>query len=126
MNPDEKQRGLFDSVLADAASPGYGPNVSPTSVAEFVTRPIDNAMTRLRLYGKGSASLPHPTMMQVEDAVGNGAARMGRGAMRLIERYGTPGAPVAPAPPRAPSYVSDPEDRGKSMGVASMKPGGYY
>lgn len=75
----------------------------------------------------GPYKLPRPTFMRVDDAMGKAATGAKTGAMRLIERYGTPpaGPPTRPAPPPAPAYASDP-DRDQWTGQAPMKPGGYY
>lgn len=123
--PDQPQRGIFDRVLADAAEPSYGPSFTPDRLAEMVSKPVDNAMARLRLYGKGAGNLPAPTMMQLGDAASAQTQRALNGAQRLISRYGSSPAPTAPAPPKAPAWAMDPEDR-HSIGVAVMKPGGYY
>jgi hypothetical protein len=47
-------------------------------------------------------------------------------AKNLIQRYSAAPPPAAPAPPTVPPYATDPEDRGKSMGIAWQKPGGWY
>lgn len=120
--PDQPQRGIFDRVLADAAEPAYGPSMTPDRLAEVVTAPIDHAMTRLRLYGKGAGNLPAPTMMQIGDAASSGVGRVMNGAQRLMDRYGSNPTPARPAAPKAPAWA---DDRNAS-GVAVMKPGGYY
>lgn len=120
---------IYDHVMDALFRTGKGTQEAPYrprtvgDVVQGAADGIDHGLHAMHEYGKQAGPLPLTTGMQINHAIGHVVSEALPITRALINQYRNPGPPAAPAPPTAPAYATDPEDRGRSMGVAPMRPG---